>query len=109
MREMLHSCWSLVAGAGGLIASDVLSRVSTPPIPPAWANYAGLLLLAWFLREIIRDQRRESRKMAANYESRLADARSIRDGHQKRVEEDHRQCREVHQEMIQLLEKGAGK
>lgn len=108
MREMFHSCW-LVVGAGGLIASDVLSRVSAPPIPPAWANYAGLLLLAWFLREIIRDQRRESREMAVSYEARLADAKSIRDGHLKRVEEDHRQCRQVHQEMIQLLEKGAEK
>lgn len=108
MREMFHSCW-FVVGAGGLIASDVLSRVSAPPIPPAWANYAGLLLLAWSLREIIRDQRRESREMAVSYEARLADAKSIRDGHLKRVEEDHRQCRQVHQEMIQLLEKGAEK
>ena len=108
MREAIASYWSLAFGSGSLIAADLLAQIPTPPIPPAWANYAGLLLLIYFLRDTLLSQRDESRKLAAAYESRLADARRIRDSHLARVEADHAECRQVHLQMLGLLKKDTG-
>ena len=35
MREAIASYWSLLVGSGSLIAADVMSQFSAPPIPPA--------------------------------------------------------------------------
>lgn len=64
--------------------------------------------MIYFLRDTLREQRDESRRLAAAYESRLADARHIRDSHLSRVEADHVECRKVHLQMLDLLNRDKG-